>query len=138
MLILGFRKSREGHTRFLACEIAVSGLVTGIRYILFLDPEASGLDLSGVAWLAANNIDPVRDCFHYVDKESGEPALYIDATKKTAENDHFSREWPNVIIMDDQTIREIDNKWPSFGLGPLLPSPSIKFKSLVFKTGAVS
>jgi 4-hydroxy-3-polyprenylbenzoate decarboxylase len=138
LLILGFRKSQEGHARLLACEIAVSGLAAGMRYILFTDPEAAELDLSLIAWLAANNIDPVRDCFHYVDKESGRPALYMDATKKTSENDHFSREWPNVIVMDEETIREVDRKWPSYGLGPLLPSPSVKFKSLVFKTGAVS
>jgi 4-hydroxy-3-polyprenylbenzoate decarboxylase len=138
LLILGFRKTKPGHARLLAEEITASGLVAGIRYFLLLDPEASRLGLPLVAWLAANNIDPVRDCFHITDKTNGTPALVIDATRKTAKYDHFLRDWPNVIVMDDQTIRNVDRKWPSLGLGPLLSSPSITFKTLVFNTGAVS
>lgn len=138
LVIFGFRKTKKAHAQQLAKEIAASGLITGIRYFLFLDPEAAGLDLPLVVWLAANNIDPVRDCCHITDDNYGSPVLVIDATRKTAENDDFLRDWPNVIVMDDRTINEVDRKWPFFGLGPLLSSPSVKFKSLIFKSGAVS
>jgi 4-hydroxy-3-polyprenylbenzoate decarboxylase len=137
VLIAGFRKSEETQVRWLAHEMAGSSLIEGIRYIVFLDPEAVMFDLPSIVWLAANNIDPGRDCFPVVSGQAAQ-VFFIDATRKTFNADRFRRDWPNVIVMDDKTIADIDNKWPSGDLGPVITSPSLKFKLLVNNSGAVS
>ena len=45
--------------------------------------------------------------------------------------------WPNVIVMDELTISKIDENWDIYGLGTLIPSPSLKYKSLIINDGAV-
>ena len=52
----------------------------------------------------------------------------LDGTRKTKDLDDFQRDWPNIIVADDETILAIDNKWNKLGLGSLIPSPSLKFK----------
>jgi 4-hydroxy-3-polyprenylbenzoate decarboxylase len=109
-----------------------------VKFILFVDDLVDIASFSQVVWISANNIDPVRDCFH-TDVEPGVkfPALCIDATRKTRLFDDFLREWPNVIAMDDDTIHSVDKKWPGLDLGPLISSPSLAFKSLIVNDGAV-
>ena len=40
----------------------------------------------------------------------------IDATRKLPE-EGFTREWPDVIEMDDATKRRVDAMWPTLGIG---------------------
>jgi 4-hydroxy-3-polyprenylbenzoate decarboxylase len=104
-----------------------------------MDEQPDTGSLSQIVWLVANNIDPLRDCF-YIDDETGMklPTMCIDGTRKTREFDDFQRDWPNVIVMDDQTISKVDEKWRDLGLGSLIPSPSRIYKSLIISDGAVS
>lgn len=138
VLIAGLRKSKENHARVLAREMMEAGCLQGIRYVILMDPEAAELDIPSLVWLAANNIDPSRDCHPEAGTAGEAPVFFIDATRKTASGDHFQRDWPNVVVMDDSTIDRIDQRWLSFGLGPLIASPSGRFKSLVHNTGAIS
>jgi len=41
-----------------------------------------------------------------------------------------------VIVSDDTTIRNIDEKWETLKLGDFIHSPSIKFKQMIFPGGA--
>ena len=106
--------------------------------MLFLD---SGIDIystADTAWIAANNMDPMRDCFHPVSEMGiSFPLLVMDGTRKTLEFDGFERDWPNIIVMDEPTILKVDNEWAKYNLGPLLPSPSRKYRSLILNDGAV-
>ena len=137
VLFAGVRKRGGPPVRDFARNLQDSGCLAGIRYVVFLDPEAAGLDLRSIAWIAANNVDPQRDCF-YLEASSGPTgAFYVDATRKTMAEDHFEREWPNVTVMDDGTIRNVDQKWLSLGLGPHLASPSMRYKSLIQRDGAL-
>jgi 4-hydroxy-3-polyprenylbenzoate decarboxylase len=61
----------------------------------------------------------------------------LDGTRKTKELDNFHRDWPNIIVADDATIKSIDDKWPRLGLGEFLPSPSLKFKGQLYGEEAV-
>ena len=56
---------------------------------------------------------------------------------KNSDNDGFKREWPNVTVMNDATIKLVDKKWESYGLGSILASPSLKYKTLNIGDGAV-
>lgn len=137
MLIIAFKKSLPKHARLLANTLIEKELLEQIRFVVLVDEQVDPLDLQTVVWLGANNIDPVRDCFF--PEKDGEKicTLFIDATRKNLELDHFRREWPNVIVMDDETIRLVDEKWPSLELGPNIPSPSIRYKPLVSREGPI-
>ena len=41
--------------------------------------------------------------------------MVIDATRKLPE-EGFTREWPGVITMDEETRRAVDAKWASLGI----------------------
>jgi 4-hydroxy-3-polyprenylbenzoate decarboxylase len=87
----------------------------------------------------ANNIDPLRDCF-YALNENGHTAgpMAIDGSRKSLVFDSFKRQWPNVLVMDDATINQVDAMWGKLGLGKLLASPSLNYKGLVKNEGAVA
>lgn len=137
-VIVGILKMEADQLRQRCEELAGSGLLGSTRYVLLMDPEAAGLDLRAMVWLAANNMDPLRDCFIPLRGKDRQAVLFIDATRKIAGKDDFTREWPNVIVMDEDTIRGIDEKWERFGLGDLLPSPSHRFRRLVSGPGATA
>jgi len=52
--------------------------------------------------------------------------------------DNFQRDWPNIIVADDKTIKIIDAKWNQLGIGKFIPSPSLKFKGQLYGEKAVS
>ena len=110
-----------------------------MKFLIFVDEAVNIGDISQVVWLVANNLDPMRDCF-YQEDENGEkyPVLCFDGTSKSRELDGFLRPWPNIIVMDNDTIRGIDEKWDEMKLGTFLPSPSLNYRSLTANSGAVS
>ena len=139
LVIIAVKKSKKQHIRLMAADLLLNKWLEQVKFILFVDEQTDLASLSQITWLAANNIDPMRDCFYQEDDHGNRiPALCIDGTRKTRELDDFQRDWPNVIAMDDRTISAIDAKWTHLGLGPLVPSPSLIYKSLVISNGAVS
>ena len=62
----------------------------------------------------------------------------LDGTRKTAALDDFHRDWPNIIVADQATIDAVDKKWNSLELGPLIPSPSLKFQEQLYGQEAVA
>ncbi|MBC7872393.1 MAG: menaquinone biosynthesis decarboxylase, partial [Ferruginibacter sp.] len=58
--------------------------------------------------------------------------LGLDGTRKTRELDNFQRDWPNIIVADDETINAVNNKWNELGIGPFISSPSLKFKAQLY------
>jgi 4-hydroxy-3-polyprenylbenzoate decarboxylase len=137
IMIISFKKTQPLHARLLARELVETGLPGSVRFVVFVDEEVDPNDLKTVVWLGANNIDPGRDCF-FVETGSEKPdTLFIDATRKNSSLDNFQREWPNVIVMNDETINQVDAKWSSLGLGPNISSPSRQYKSLVSRDGAL-
>jgi 4-hydroxy-3-polyprenylbenzoate decarboxylase len=61
----------------------------------------------------------------------------FDGTRKTKEYDDFQRDWPNIIVADDATIRAVDAKWNDLGIGEFIQSPSLKFKGQMYGEEAV-
>jgi 4-hydroxy-3-polyprenylbenzoate decarboxylase len=61
----------------------------------------------------------------------------FDGTRKTKELDDFQRDWPNIIVAGDETIKSVDRKWNELGLGTFIPSPSLKFKDQMYGEEAV-
>jgi 4-hydroxy-3-polyprenylbenzoate decarboxylase len=55
----------------------------------------------------------------------------LDGTIKLYRNGGFPRRWPNIVCSDDDTISAIDKKWDLLGLGKLITSPSLNYRSLL-------
>jgi 4-hydroxy-3-polyprenylbenzoate decarboxylase len=139
LVMITLKKSHRGQIRGITEDIVKRRLIYDVKFILFLDEEIDASNTSLVIWICTNNIDPMRDCF-YLEQDDQERyhGLFIDGTRKTKELDQFGREWPNIITMDDRVIRKIDRMWETLPLGPFLPSPSLIYKPLVSKSGALS
>ncbi|MCX6245694.1 MAG: menaquinone biosynthesis decarboxylase [Bacteroidetes bacterium] len=136
IVIFSVKKNRKNHIRETGAELLRSGLISGIRFLIFMDPSIDLASFADVAWIAANNMDPMRDCFHASSADGEDfPVLLMDGTRKTPEFDAFGRDWPNVIVMDDTTIQKVDKEWDRYGLGPFFPSPSLKYKTLIVNEG---
>lgn len=135
--ILGVNKNRPGYIKELHTRLYMDGTLEGLRYVVYIDRFALSLDPGDIAWMVANNIDPIRDCF-FPSSPGNEGPMAIDGTMKSTVLDDFPRNWPNVVVMDNTTIEKIDAMWPKLGLGPFIPSPSLKYKVLVRNEGAVA
>lgn len=139
LLIMGVEKEPGRPLRSIMGEIFQNGLIKGVKFIVLVDHVVNLEDTAQVVWLAANNLDPIRDTFYPRQSDGRDfPVLCLDGTSKRRETDNFNRDWPNVIVMDDETIRTIDRRWSSLNLGSFLPSPSLLYKNLVSRPGAVA
>jgi 4-hydroxy-3-polyprenylbenzoate decarboxylase len=105
------------------------------KIIVFVDDGLPVDDWNLVVWYAAGNVDPAVDCFVIDNGRGG--CLCMDATAKTRAEDDFKRDWPEVVTMDDTTIKAVDEKKFQKDYGILSPSPSIKLKKLRYNNGAV-
>jgi len=73
-------------------------------------------------WQWGANCDPIRDS-RFTDGR-----LVMDARSKVPGNG--VREWPSIAISSETTIKAVDAKWESLGLGELIVSPSRRFLKL--------
>lgn len=141
-LIVSVRKEKPGHIRELHEQICTSPEVEGIKMILYVEHTVDADDLGVSLWRLCNNMDPKRDSIMAQRQSFKEPnktfsCLGLDGTIKTKALDNFQRDWPNIIVADDATIKTIDEKWQTLGLGEFVPSPSLKFKNQMYGDEAV-
>jgi 4-hydroxy-3-polyprenylbenzoate decarboxylase len=123
LLFLSMKKTRKNHVNDFVSGIADNAGFSGIKFFIVFDQDVSLKNISTLTWLTLSNIDPVRDCF--IKKTEKKFFIIIDATRKNLEIDNFQNEWPSIISMNEETIRHIDKKWDSLGLGKFIPSPSL-------------
>lgn len=141
-LIIAVQKNKKEHLRKLHTAICEMRIIEGIKMILYVEHTVDPNDLPVALWRFCNNLDPKRDHFTVKKQISGNPTQYVacigfDGTLKTKEFDDFYRDWPNIIIADDQTIAAVDEKWNRLGLGKFIPSPSLKYKGQMYGEEAV-
>ena len=104
-----------------------------IKIILYVEYTINVDDIADVLWRFCNNLDPKRDHFYGGRQKN---ILGLDGTRKTKKFDNFDRPWPNIIVADDQTIAAVDSKWSSLGLGEKIISPSLRYKTQLYRGGA--
>lgn len=135
ILFVSFEKTEKGAAKQLADKIADMQNLSFVKMIVFFDKEVNIIDLPSSVWLLTNNIDPKRDSYFV---ENGmNRFVAIDASRKTAKNDSFERDWPNIIVSDKETIKSIDDKWLSLNIGDFVASPSNYYRPLIMNEGAV-
>lgn len=141
-IIISVKKNRKGHIRELHQQVCKLQEMEGVKMILYVEDTVDANDLGVALWRFCNNLDPKRDQILVQRPSNLEPGktfacIGLDGTIKTKEHDNFQRDWPNIIVSDDATIRSVDEKWNRLGLGAFIPSPSLKFKDQVYGGEAV-
>ena len=145
-LIISVEKNRKQHIADLHQQIVAVKEMQGIKLILYVEHTVDANDLPTALWRFCNNLDPKRD--YYLNKRSVSRSesqlsnsytacMGLDGTRKTKELDDFQRDWPNIIVADDETIKAVDEKWELLGLGAFISSPSLKFKKQMYGEEAV-
>ena len=142
-LLISVEKNRLGHIKELheAIGRSIYG-IEAIKMILYVESTIDPNDLATALWRFCNNLDPKRDHIVFEAPSSIHPlktfsCIGFDGTRKTKQFDNFQRDWPNIIVADDETIRSVDEKWNQLGLGPFISSPSLKFKKQMYGEEAV-
>ena len=136
---LSFDKTDPDQVKYLAKEIAHSKHLSRIRFWIFTDADLPDKSWYEVAWIAGSHVDPSRDCqvMHAFDIEE-QGILFLDASRKTKLIDGFSRDWPNPVVMDLDTIKMVDENWPQYQIGDFMTSPSNRYISMMNGSGAVA
>jgi 4-hydroxy-3-polyprenylbenzoate decarboxylase len=98
-----------------------------LRLILAVDHNTDVKDLFTIAWQVLGNSDPDRDIDYISDN-----IIFIDGTIKAFRKGGFTRKWPNIVLSSEETILNTDQKWDSLGIGPFIPSPSLKNSPLSY------
>lgn len=139
ILLLSVKKDRPAQVKQLHQMLAGLEILSAFRVVVYAEEVADLKDFPSLVWRVANNIDPSRDCYLATDTAGLRlPLLAIDGTRKYATFDGFNRQWPNIVTMDKDTIHAIDEKWAQLGLGPFIPSPSLKYIGQLYAGGAVA
>jgi len=143
-IIISVEKNKQNHIRELHEAICNLQEMEGIKMILYTEHTVDANDLTTALWRICNNLDPKRYHILYQkispvggDLEGACSCMGFDGTRKTKEYDNFQRDWPNIIVADEATIKAVDEKWNSLGLGEFIPSPSLKFKEQMYGEEAV-
>ena len=141
VLIISVEKNKKNHITELHKAICELKEAEGIKMILYVEQTVDANDLGTALWRFCNNLDPKRDniiCQRTTDNGQLIACIGLDGTRKTKEFDNFKRDWPNIIVADEKTIKAVDEKWDELGLGKFIPSPSLKFKAQMYGESAVS
>jgi 4-hydroxy-3-polyprenylbenzoate decarboxylase len=101
------------------------GLMSLAKVLVVVDKDVDVRNPDEAWWIALNNIDPERDvrftmgpidvldhssrAFTYGSK------MGIDATRKWKE-EGFDREWPELITMNEETKKRVDEMWSELGI----------------------
>jgi 4-hydroxy-3-polyprenylbenzoate decarboxylase len=140
-LIVSVVKTRKNQIRDLhACVSEKIFEVSGVKLILYVDENIDPSNLPVALWRFCNNLDPKRDSilFEGGRKDKIHACMGLDGTTKTLALDSFHRDWPNIIVADDQTIEAIDRKWDSLGIGEFIQSPSLSFRDQLYGEEAIA
>jgi 4-hydroxy-3-polyprenylbenzoate decarboxylase len=138
VVFVSIKKNRKNHIRDLNSQLFKEAGLNHVKFIIYVEHTVDVMDTADVVWRWSNNLDPRRDS--YIVEASGPAGIShigFDGTRKTKELDDFDRDWPNIICMDEETILAVDEKWTSLSLGKFLISPSLKYRSQMYGTGAI-
>ncbi|MBA3580160.1 MAG: menaquinone biosynthesis decarboxylase [Gemmatimonadaceae bacterium] len=125
LVFVSIDKQFPGHAHKVMNALWGQGLMALAKVIIVVDKEVNVRDPKEAWWIALNNIDPERDtrftmgpidvldhssrAFTYGSK------MGIDATRKWPE-EGFTRNWPALIEMDEDTKARVDSIWPRLGI----------------------
>ena len=125
LAIISIKKEYPAHARKVMHALWGLGQMMFTKTLIVVDHDVNVQDLSEVTWVVGNHIDPKRDTI-FVDGpvdilDHAAPVMGygtkigIDATRKW-HSEGFARQWPDAIVMDEQTKQYVDSVWDKLGL----------------------
>jgi 4-hydroxy-3-polyprenylbenzoate decarboxylase len=125
LAVISIKKDYPAHGRKIMHALWGMGQMMFTKIFVVVDHDVNVHDLSEVTWVAGNHIDPKRDVIfvdgpvdvldHAAPQMGYGSKMGIDATRKWR-SEGFEREWPDAIVMDENTKRHIDSIWEKLGL----------------------
>jgi 4-hydroxy-3-polyprenylbenzoate decarboxylase len=125
LAIVAIKKEYPAHARKVMHGLWALGQMMFTKIIIVVDHGVNVHDLSEVAWIVGNHIDPKRDVIfvdgpvdvldHAAPLMGYGSKMGVDATAKRRD-EGFEREWPGAIVMDAKTKSYIDSIWEKLGL----------------------
>jgi len=125
LVIVRIQKRYPGHARKVMHGLWGLGLLMLAKAIVVVDEWVDAQDLRQVAWQALGNVDwshdvviengPVDHLDHASYSHSFGGKIGIDTTAKLPE-EGYSRSWPEVVSMDPEVKKRIDDIWYQLGL----------------------
>ena len=125
LVFVSIDKKYPGHAYKVMNALWGAGLMSLAKVLVVVDKDIDVRNVSETWWATLNHIDPERDvrftmgpvdvldhssrAFSYGSK------MGIDATRKLPE-EGFTRQWPKVIAMDDETKARVDDFFDSLGI----------------------
>ncbi|MCQ2973652.1 MAG: menaquinone biosynthesis decarboxylase [Bacteroidales bacterium] len=134
ILIIQIKQKSKGSVKKLATEICQEPDLN-IKILLIIDSGIEINDIEIVVWYSVGNVDPSKHCFVQPNQVGG--CLCFDATAKTLEDDDFTRQWPEPVVMSQETILKVNKKSIEIYGTEILPSPSEQNQKLIKTNGAV-
>ncbi|ODS41806.1 MAG: menaquinone biosynthesis decarboxylase [Candidatus Altiarchaeales archaeon IMC4] len=125
LCIVSINKKYPGHAKKVMLSLWGMGQMMFTKVIIVLDADVNVQNIEEVLWAMSNRIDPKRDTLfienapmdvleHATDLPNIGSKMGIDATKKW-KDEGFTREWPDVIEMDEKTKKLVGGKWKNYG-----------------------
>ena len=125
LVFVSIRKEYPGQAFKVMNALWGQGLMSLAKLIVVVDDWVNVRNKEEAWWVALNNLDPERDVrfamgpMDVLDHSSRAftfgSKIGIDGTRKLPE-EGFTRDWPRVIRMDEETKRRVDELWPRLGL----------------------
>lgn len=136
-LIVSVDKTDNPDVMELSSRLFRMGSLEDVKVIILVDKEIDLNNVSMVVWYLAGNFEPSRDTYFVNDTDGKVKHVVFDGTRKVYLQDKPSRDWPNVVMMDLETIKRVDDIWEKLELGLFISSPSHSLKQIQFGEGAV-
>lgn len=124
-VMVSINKSFPGHARKIMSSLWGMGQMMFAKFIVVVDADVNVQNVSEVMWKVFNNVDPRRDTMivegplDALDHSAPMPLMGskmgFDATRKWISEGH-TREWPQDIVMNRETIELVNKKWSEYGL----------------------
>lgn len=125
LVILKIRKRFPGHARKVIFAVWGLGLLMLAKAVVVVDEWVDVHNLSQVAWQALGNVDwshdvvivdgPTDHLDHASYRHSFGGKIGVDATAK-GPDEGYTRGWPEVARMDEETLRLVEEKWSQYGV----------------------
>jgi len=126
LCFVSINKKYPGHAKKVMLSLWGMGQMMFTKIIIVLDNDVNVQNTEEVLWAMSNRIDPKRDIIfientpmdvleHATNLPNIGSKMGIDATKKWKE-EGFTREWPDVVKMDEKTKKIVDEKWNKYGI----------------------
>ena len=126
LVVVSIKKEYPGHPQKVMNAIWGTGQIMFTKAVVVVDEDIDPHDLTEVLFRLTSNVDPRRDMLfsegpldvldHSADRFAFGSKVGIDATRKNKPFDGFKREWPRDLVLPDEILAKVAQRWKEYGL----------------------